>query len=299
MIRQIINGNPILVTGSHRSGSTWLGKMLSISKRVTYTHEPFNLNNKYKNSPIKYWFEYVSNTDSDERQKEYYNYINNIIGFPLNLLTTDLIKAERIKSQLSLIKNRLTHRYLIKDPISILSADWLADKFKMDVVVIIRHPAAFVASLKVKDWYYDFNHLLCQDNLMKNVLSDFEKEIYLLSNKEKNIIEHGILLWNLIHYRIKEYQQIHKNWIFVRHEDLSNNPIEEFNKLYDKLGLAFNSDIQKEIIKSTEKNGEKDLVRNSKENTLTWKSRLTKEEIAKIKRETNTISSCFYNDNEW
>ena len=33
---------PILVTGAHRSGTTWVGKMLALAPGVAYLHEPFN-----------------------------------------------------------------------------------------------------------------------------------------------------------------------------------------------------------------------------------------------------------------
>jgi len=32
----------ILVTGSHRSGTTWVAKMIANSPSVGYIHEPFN-----------------------------------------------------------------------------------------------------------------------------------------------------------------------------------------------------------------------------------------------------------------
>jgi len=34
--------NPILVTGSHRSGTTWVGKILALSPEVGYIQEPFH-----------------------------------------------------------------------------------------------------------------------------------------------------------------------------------------------------------------------------------------------------------------
>ena len=34
--------SPILVTGSHRSGTTWTGKMIGFSPNVVYIQEPFN-----------------------------------------------------------------------------------------------------------------------------------------------------------------------------------------------------------------------------------------------------------------
>jgi hypothetical protein len=33
---------PILVTGAHRSGTTWVGRMLALVPGVEYIHEPFN-----------------------------------------------------------------------------------------------------------------------------------------------------------------------------------------------------------------------------------------------------------------
>ncbi len=39
-------------------------------------------------------------------------------------------------------------RPLIKDPIGLFSYKWLVSKFDMDVLVLIKHPAAFVSSLK-------------------------------------------------------------------------------------------------------------------------------------------------------
>ena len=36
------SGRPILVTGAHRSGTTWVGKMLALAPGVGYVHEPFS-----------------------------------------------------------------------------------------------------------------------------------------------------------------------------------------------------------------------------------------------------------------
>ena len=33
---------PILVTGAHRSGTTWIGKMLALAPGIGYIHEPFS-----------------------------------------------------------------------------------------------------------------------------------------------------------------------------------------------------------------------------------------------------------------
>jgi hypothetical protein len=49
-------------------------------------------------------------------------------------------------------------RLIIKDPIGALSSDWLARNFDLEVVVLVRHSAAFAASLKRLNWRHPFEH---------------------------------------------------------------------------------------------------------------------------------------------
>lgn len=55
------NKKPILVTGSHRSGSTWVGRMLALSPSVGYIHEPFNIRHRHGicKAHFEYWFQYI------------------------------------------------------------------------------------------------------------------------------------------------------------------------------------------------------------------------------------------------
>ena len=50
-------------------------------------------------------------------------------------------------------------RPLLKDPIAVFSAEWLGDTFGMDVVVLIRHPAAFVNSIVARQLRHPFERL--------------------------------------------------------------------------------------------------------------------------------------------
>src|SRR5918911_4625947 len=54
---------PLLVTGSHRSGTGWVGEMLAAtpSPRLAYVWEPFSLRARpgIRDAPFRHWFTYV------------------------------------------------------------------------------------------------------------------------------------------------------------------------------------------------------------------------------------------------
>jgi hypothetical protein len=98
-----------------------------------------------------------------------------------------------------------------------------------------------------------------------------------------------------------------QDFIFIRHEDLSKRPVEEFKKLFDLLNIEFNQKIEKTIIKysnssnpSEAQNGvEHQLKRNSVANINNWKHRLSKSEIKRVHEKTKDVSRLFYSEDDW
>src|ERR1700678_2961814 len=52
---------PFIVTGMHRSGTTWTGKMLDASKQMTYVWETLNPEGgpRIMRHHVKYWYNYI------------------------------------------------------------------------------------------------------------------------------------------------------------------------------------------------------------------------------------------------
>lgn len=297
-------GKNILVTGSHRSGSTWTGNVIAKAPKVRYIHEPFNIgiNRINYKSPFTYWFEFLIDS-STKHQRESKTYIESFYKvFHINNLKK-LFKVRSLKGLYNYsadIKGRITDRTIIKDPIAIMSAEWIYMNYNIDVVVLIRHPAAFVASLKVNDWQYDFNNYLDQPVLMSTYLKDYQAIINDFSKNKKDIIDQGILLWNTIHDTIAYYQNKYKNeWYFVKHEDLSIDPISEFNKMFSKINLTLNSGVENYINETTNGSEQSNLKRNSVRNIKTWKNRLSNDEIERIKIGTENVWKKFYTERDW
>lgn len=310
---------PILVTGSTRSGSTWVGKMISLSPSVGYIKEPFNLEHRpgICSAKFDHWFTYIS----QENESYFSENIDRTIRFSYNI--KEEIKAvNSLKDALRFLRDysifyqyRISNvRPLLKDPIAVFSAEWLADKFDMDVVVLIRHPAAFVGSIKKKNWHFDFSHFLKQPLLMEKYLYPFETEIRESTTKEYDVIEQACLLWKLIYHVVAKYHNNHQDWIFVKHEDISFNPIAGFQEIFSTLNLDLSNKIRKVIeeYSSSQNSSEnskdehlfflitgRNLKRDSRSNILNWKSRLTKAEVDKIRKKTEEIADIFYSDKDW
>lgn len=293
-----MNKKPILVTGAHRSGTTWIGKMLSLSPDIYYVDEPFHLDLRKGKSPVNKWFEYVSNSSDKEKQDKFFNYFSNFTTNSFFAILSDIKQVRGKRSFINLFENyikRKKQRALIKDPIAFFSTEWLFQHFNCDVVVLIRHPAAFTGSLKVKNWEFDFNNLLDQPDLINNYVPQFADLIKEYSINKKDIIQQGCLLWNIIYSTVKILNQKYPNWIFIRHEDISFDPLGQFKFLYTKLGIGKFEDVQNKITSSTlSTDPQNNFVRNSKENIFNWKNRLTNSELKTVLEETKDLFEYFY-----
>jgi hypothetical protein len=300
--------NPILVTGSHRSGTTWVGHILSSHRKIAYLHEPFNppyaiIRGQFENS-----FQFIC----EENEGEHKHKIDNVTMFRYPFLD-QLSGAKSTRRKLAVLRDFsffLKHRIarsrpLVKDPLALLSSEWFYKTYKADMVILVRHPAAFCSSLKLKNWQFDFANFSTQKAAMQTLLEPFKDKIEEYSLRQPNIIDQGILIWNIAHSLIADWEHRYKEWNIVRHEDLSLEPMIEFEKLHQNLGIPFNKTTKECILKSSgshnpkEQTKGKEFVRDSKANIDNWKKRLTDTEITKIRGATEKVSRYFYTDRDW
>ena len=272
--------HPLLITGSHRSGSTWIGKVIEKSNEFIYFNEPTSpLDIPGSLTSIKYWFQHIQCSDRD-------------MIIELSHLNKEALTQDK--------------RALYKDPLAFFSIDAFVNELEADILISIRHPAAFVSSLKRLGWSHDFNHFLEQKELMETYLYPFSDQIKDFAKNEKDIIEQGILLWNIINLNTLKFKQKYPQAYIVRHEDLSLNPIDEFKKIFNYFGISFTSVVKQYVLDTTSKDNDAEaqgnithqLHRDSKANIYNFRSRLTEDEVKRIKIGTETISHIFY-DQEW
>lgn len=303
---------PVLVTGAHRSGSTWVGKIIAAYPGLVYIHEPFNITMHQPgicSARFDHWFTYIT----DANESRFYKPLRKTVRLQYDLLAA--LRAnprpqffeKEIREWIRFSRYRLHDMQpLLKDPIAVFSAEWMARSFEMQVIVLIRHPAAFVSSLMRKGWTYSFTHFLHQPLLMEEQLGLFKNEIAEYAARPPEIIDQACLLWRIIYHIVSKYQARHDDWIFLRHEDISRDPLRYFNLLFVELGLELTPDIETMIkeysnsanpIESSLTNHE--LKLNSRANIWNWKQRLTSKEIVHIRQKVEDVSMKFYTSEDW
>ena len=282
---------------------------------VNYIHEPFNTGLKFgvnQTNPLPFntGYHYIDSNNRDDFENTYARILD--FHYPLKSSIKhisefhDALRVARNVSR-SHYHRWLGSRPLVKDPMAFFSTPWLYKQFDFDVVMTIRHPAAFCSSMKLKNWWFNFDELLAQDLLMDTYLSDYKEEMQKFSDKNKyfSLVQRAALLWRCIYATMRTFQEQYPQWTFIKHEQLSSNPLLEFQSLYEKLGLDFSNSVRDAIHNASgeqnpiEQNKADEFKRNSVENIWNWKSRLDSNEIDFIRRYTHKESTFFYDASDW
>jgi hypothetical protein len=301
---------PILVTGAHRSGTTWVGAMLALSPRVGLIHEPFNPLTEPGVCPIPFdrFFRYVC----EENEDPYVAGFERMLGFhyaagaELRALRSPAQAARAGRDYLSFRRARRAHaRPLLKDPIAVFSAEWLASRFDAQVLLLVRHPAAFASSLKRLGWGHDWQSLLDQPLFLRDHAGRFEPEIRAFAAREHDVLDQAILLWRLIYSAVDRYRSAHPDWLVARHEDLSLEPVDGFARLYSSLGLDLDSSLREQIERysaaenPSEQRHKHSVALDSRASVRSWERRLTPDEIARVRAGVADVSERFYSNEDW
>ncbi len=305
-------GRPILVTGSHRSGTGWVGSMIAASPSppVAYIWEPFSILHRpgICEARFTHWFPYVCADNGGDYQAA----VRDMLVFRYKT-AAELRALRSPRDAARLVRDRLRFaafrrrgaRPLLKDPIAVFSAEWLFDTFGMDVVVLIRHPGAFALSVKRRELRHPFEDFLVQPLMMREVLAPFEEELRRFAASEQPLIDQAILLWNVIHHAVLEYRERQPTWLFLRLEDVARDPPAVFRSIFERLGQTFDDRVRRTILEhsgsgnSAEAYDPSAVRRNSLASIETWKRRLSPKEIDRIRRGVEPLSSAFYGDDDW
>jgi hypothetical protein len=303
---------PILVTGAHRTGTTWVGKMLTASGQAAYISEPLNIWHRrgVLSAPTRYWYTYLC----AENEGEYLPGLLQTLQFRYHALA-ELRSLRSFKDMGRMgrdwwifFSGRVFHkRPLIKDPFAIFSAPWFFKRLSCLVVITVRHPGAFASSLKRLDWPFDLHDMLNQPWLMRDWLEPYRSEMEEMAKNPDDIIGQSCLLWRMVYQVVEQFKKEYPQFQVVRHEDLSLQPVDGYRALYTALGLSFTPQAEQAILSSSSSENPVELSKravhsvhlDSQANLYNWKRRLSAQEIKRVRQLTEEVAIRYYPDLDW
>ncbi len=249
------------MTGTPRSGSTFVGRILSAHPTTDYIHEPFNpaCGIPSIDTPFVYLRPNLNKSEESSITK---TAIQSIFTYDFTLKTaiypTDSLKKRVFKKivgsrgslHLRVAKLNPFHKStIIKDPIGCLLSKYLEVNHNVRVLVMFRHPIAFVASMVRLNWEVkNLCFLASQQHLVEDY---FAGDTTFLTKEWPNNIEGAAALWTALNRVLLKQASYSPNWVTVKHEDLCTDPLGTFRDIHESLGLPWNALVQANIMKKT------------------------------------------------
>lgn len=239
--------------------------MLSFPREVDYIHEPFNPRSGMSGLGID--TVYVRPSIESEEERRIDGYVQQAIRYNIKLAkfvdysdpwlrrTIKRIVGGRGAVYLRFAKlNSKRQVSLFKDPTAPLMADYLATNYGFGVVLVVKHPLSYYASLKRLKWWPHPPKLFEQVHLVEDhldgapltSLSDWLRR----ESWDDPVVAAGVH-WSLVHYTLLAQQKKHADWKVILHEELSARPVETFRDLYEHLGLRWSDSARQKIERLT------------------------------------------------
>ena len=301
---------PILVTGAHRSGTTWVGRLLASAPRISYVSEPLNVLHRpgVFGAHVPFWYTYICDDNGDEYLSSYQDLLSYRyhLGAELASLRSfrDLIRMGRDAAIFA--RGRIGGRTpLLKDPFAVFSLVWFAETLRCRIVATVRHPAAFASGLKRLGWSFDFADLLRQPLLMRDHLEPYRASME--SASAADVVGQAGVLWAAIYGTLQKLQAVVPAIEIVRHEDLAADPVPGFRQLYDSLGLEYTSAAHQAILDSSRPDNPSELSSrrvhsvkmDSRASLQNWKRRLSGDEVTRVRELTDGVWQAYYPAESW
>ena len=230
------SGPPILVTGTHRSGTTWVANML-MAPGLWTVHEPTNTLHGL-------WDENFTYAGPGELPPKMERLWDDALAGRVRRLTMNGL-ADRRWYPLRLLPQPI-RRVLVKDPIACLAAGAIVRRFAMGSLVLFRHPAGFVSSLGRLGWpaAVVVDRMRKDDALVRDHLSDvvdlLERAAAGDSTFARAVLA-GVLnrvLWRQVQ-SLQSDPTVTQPVEVRRFEDLCRDPIVEFRRLHEVFALPY------------------------------------------------------------
>jgi sulfotransferase family protein len=264
------NPNPdirksILVAGTARSGTTWLGDLIAsqIPSRILF--EPFNpdLVSDYRH------FHYFQYLRPGTENPEFYAFAQKIFTGKIRNGWIDR-QNERIFSKFRLVKEIRAN----------LALKWLHDNFpEVPIILIVRHPCAVVLSRMELGWAtdHDIEPFLSQPQLVEDYLGPYMN----LIRSAKNSEEKHAVIWSISNLvPLKQFRSGELKVVY--YEDLCTQPEMELPGIFEAIGCQYSGSLITSSTQPSQTTRRASAVVTGTNKIGNWKKKLSPTQIDNI-----------------
>ena len=315
---------PIHVAGMARAGTSWVAEMLRAAGGFVHLNEPFNPKRPPGQSPgilnasVQVGYIYVAEHNADVFRPALHDTFRfryrHMAELRKNRSWFDLAKMGKYSSAFAMGALR-RKRALLDDPYASLAAPWIAEEFDGQVALLVRHPAAMVASYRKLGYRAHFRHFLDQPQLMADYLEPWRADMEALVETDDRVAQVATF-WTMLHRVLADMADRSDRLHVVRYEDLCADPAGEFERLFTRMGLEFNDAARAEVVRGTEGSSKNQshawrvsrrggLSRtafrpmDSRSMIWAWKDKISPGEAARIRAIAGPVAERFYGDADW
>lgn len=280
----------LIITGMHRSGTTFLGRVMEQSGFYDYIHEPFSPRFGIEGVPHRYSYLDLEGCANEPLRHTLDDLHDLKMVFKLPRVEESFAKkaARRVirsHGHLGLLKHRLTpwkKEVLFKDPFLSLCGGYLVKTFpEVKIIYAVRHPLALYRSIMRMGWQFDFADILAQPELVNRYGADFADKLATATT----VPEQVAYLWKILYRVIDEQSRALGNKALVfKHEDFCEDPHARITSAFAFLGREIPEPVNRFINKKmfggkVMPKGDTlhDFARNSKDLAWAWQKKYTPE----------------------
>jgi len=297
-----------LITGTHRSGTTWLGRVVANAPGVSVLHEPFNRD--WGMAGVPSWYPYwTADGEGPVIDRLIRDLLSGRAKYLRNQPSDNFIKA-RLRRAIG-SRNEFQYHYarlvqrrklVLKDPLALLLTPHLVAEYDFKAVILIRHPGAFLVSLRRMSWQSSVDWLSDKEEFIR-MHAPYLAEI----EAGSSFAYRAGLFWKALYsFAMRVAKDYPAAVHLIRHEDLSLSPHIHLPSVLNHLGIDDISHSLKYAKRSTTGNtvlppaGQlHEFERDAKSLVTAWQREITEDECDDLRRATMPIVDHLYPDAPW
>jgi Sulfotransferase family len=298
----------VLIVGVPRSGTSWIGRVLGSAPGAVYLgepdnheHVPFALRAKLgakgrlypyldpaEEAPVygRLWRDAFAGGHADGlvaavRTRAAERLLRGAESGDLIGAIVDPAAASlrlRLAAALALPEQRPSDgsAVVVKSVHAQLALDWLATRFPVRILIVLREPLNVLSSWKAMGWLAAPGVL---DELGPAAADDLARALNLEMPSPESPVEEAALLIALLTAALSDAAQRHPDWLEVSHESLCERPHELFPTVAAALGLGWDERVDALLDDLNRPGSGYETTRVATGLREVWRTRLTPDEV--------------------